>query len=147
MARSEPLNEHRQRDANLEHGRSDDDDRRPRGPDLRCRADAGCTMHLEPCAPAVRGAAIDCSDPACCMNDQTALRSLLLGLPSPAYLFGAFAFGLVGFAAYRRGKKAQRVRTKWLGVALMLYPYAVSMTWLLYAVGIVLCLAVVLDRG
>ncbi|MFO1249568.1 MAG: hypothetical protein U1E77_00065 [Inhella sp.] len=81
------------------------------------------------------------------MNDQTALRALLLGLPSPAYLFGAIVFGLIGIAAYRHGKKTQRARTRWLGVALMLYPYAVSMTWLLYVVGAVLCVAMFLDLG
>jgi hypothetical protein len=81
------------------------------------------------------------------MNDATALRSLLQGLPSPAYLLGAIVFGLIGFAAFRHGKKLQRRRTRWLGLALMLYPYAVSMTWLLYAVGASLCMALYLDRG
>ena len=48
-------------------------------------------------------------------------------------------FGIIGFAAYRYGKKAQRNTTKWLGVALMLYPYAISQTWLLYVAGAALC--------
>ena len=68
------------------------------------------------------------------MDDLTTLRSLGLTLPSPAYIVGAVVFGLLGFAAYRHGKKAERPRTKWLGVALMLYPYAFSDTWLLYVV-------------
>jgi chromate transport protein ChrA len=80
------------------------------------------------------------------MDDLTALRSLGLSLPSPAYLVGAVVFGLIGMAVYRHGKKAQRPRTKWLGVALMLYPYAISMTWLLYVVGVALCVAVYVDR-
>lgn len=67
------------------------------------------------------------------------LKSLGLTLPSPAYIFGAIAFSIIGFAAYRSGKKAQRQTTKWLGVALMLFPYAVSQTWLLYVVGAALC--------
>ena len=32
-------------------------------------------------------------------------------------------------------------RVKWLGVALMLYSYVASETWILYAVGIGLCVA------
>lgn len=81
------------------------------------------------------------------MDDLTTLRSLGLTLPSPAYIVGAVVFGLLGFAAYRHGKKAERPRTKWLGVALMLYPYAFSDTWLLYVVGVALCMGVYLDRG
>jgi len=42
--------------------------------------------------------------------------------------------------------KLKRPRTVWLGVALMLYPYAISRTWLLYAVGLALCAGVALDR-
>ena len=34
----------------------------------------------------------------------------------------------------------QQPRTRWWGVALMFYPYVVSATWLLYAVGVALCL-------
>ena len=78
------------------------------------------------------------------MNDLAALG---LELPGPAYLVGAILFGLVGWAAWRHGRKAGRPRAKWLGVALMLYPYAVSRTWLLYAVGAGLCAALWLDRG
>jgi hypothetical protein len=80
------------------------------------------------------------------MDDLTALRSLGLSIPSPAYLFGAVVFGLIGIGAYRLGKRTQRPGTKWLGVALMLYPYIISLTWLLYMVGATLCVAVYLDR-
>jgi hypothetical protein len=81
------------------------------------------------------------------VDELSTLQSLGLSLPSPAYIFGAIAFGLAGFAAYRYGKKVERPRTKWLGVALMLYPYAISRTWLLYVVGLVMCAAVFWDRG
>lgn len=80
------------------------------------------------------------------MDDLHALDSLGLTLPSPAYLVGALVFGLLGLAAYRSGKRAGRPLTKWLGVALMLYPYAVSAVWLLYAVGVALCVGVYWDR-
>lgn len=36
---------------------------------------------------------------------------------------------------------------RWLGMALMLYPYVVWQTWLLYLVGVGLSIAVWLDRG
>jgi hypothetical protein len=73
------------------------------------------------------------------MNDLTALPSLGMSLPSPAYLMGAIVFGLIGFAAFRYGRKSDRPVPLWLGVALMLYPYAISQTVLLYAVGTALC--------
>jgi len=75
------------------------------------------------------------------------LQSLGITLPSPAYIFGAVLFGLIGIAAYRYGKRTGRRRSKWLGVALMLYPYAIAQTWLLYVVGLALCAAVLVDRG
>jgi phosphate/sulfate permease len=34
-----------------------------------------------------------------------------------------------------------------MGVALVIYPYAVSLTWVLYAVGVALCLGVWVDRN
>lgn len=81
------------------------------------------------------------------MNELTALQALGLQLPSPAYIFGAILFGLLGLAAYRQGRRNERPRTLWLGVALMLYPYAISRTWLLYVVGVALCAGIWLDRS
>jgi hypothetical protein len=81
------------------------------------------------------------------MDDLQNLQSLGFSLPSPAYIFGAVIFGIIGFAAYRYGKKTQRKTTKWIGVALMLYPYAISETWLLYVVGAALCAGLFYDRG
>ncbi len=73
------------------------------------------------------------------MDDLHTIQSLGFGLPTPAYLVGALLFGLVGFAAYRYGKKASRNNVKWIGVALMAYPYAISETWQLYLAGAALC--------
>ena len=56
-------------------------------------------------------------------------------LPTPAYLAGMLLFGLVGYAAYRRGRKTERPALTWGGVAMMLYPYAVPQTWLLWLIG------------
>lgn len=80
------------------------------------------------------------------MDELNALQQLGLTLPSPAYIVGAVLFGVVGIVAFRQGKLKQRPRTKWLGVALMLYPYLVSPTWALWAVGLGLTAAVWWDR-
>ena len=83
------------------------------------------------------------------MDPQQALKTaeaLGFTLPSPAYLFGAVLFGLIGFAAFRLGRKQERTRAVWIGVALMLYPYGVSQTWLIYLVGAVLCAGLWIER-
>lgn len=62
-----------------------------------------------------------------------------LSLPSPAYLAGSLVFSIIGFAAYRYGKNMDQQQTRWLGVGLMVYPYAIAQTWLLYLIGAALC--------
>jgi hypothetical protein len=59
-------------------------------------------------------------------------------------LIGLVIFGIAGYIAYRYGKKMSLPATKWIGVGLMLYPYAISATWALYVVGIGLCVAALL---
>jgi hypothetical protein len=79
------------------------------------------------------------------MNPTDALHvahDMGLTLPSPAYIFGAIVFGLAGLATWRYGKVVERPLIRVLGVALMLYPYAVGSTWLLYLVGCALCAAI-----
>ena len=78
------------------------------------------------------------------MND---LEALGITLPSPAYIFGAIVFGLIGLVAFRYGGQRKKPITRWIGVALMFYPYAVSRTWLMYLVGVALCAGIWLDRG
>lgn len=73
------------------------------------------------------------------MDALSTAQDLGFTLPSTAYIIGAILFGIIGFIAYRYGKKTTRPRAKWIGVALMLYPYAISETWMLYAVGAALC--------
>jgi hypothetical protein len=80
------------------------------------------------------------------VDELESVGSLGFSLPSPAYLVGAILFGLIGFAAYRFGNKSARPAVKWAGVTLMLYPYAISETWLMYAVGVGLCAAMVWFR-
>ena len=69
------------------------------------------------------------------MNELRQLQSLGLVLPSPAYILGAILFGIIGWLAFRRGRKTSVSVLTWTGVALMLYPYGVSETWLLWLVG------------
>lgn len=59
------------------------------------------------------------------MNELSSLSSLGLELPSPAYLMGSILFGVIGYVAFRRGRKAERPELIWAGVALMAYPYVV----------------------
>ncbi len=78
-------------------------------------------------------------------DNLLALEALGITLPSTAYLIGVVVFGIIGFVAYRYGKKMSLPATKWIGIALMLYPYVVSATWLMYVVGVGLCLGAYLS--
>lgn len=80
------------------------------------------------------------------MDTLTQLQSMGLTLPSPAYIAGAIIFSILGMVAYMVGKRTQEATTKWLGVALMFYPYAVSDTVMLYVVGAALCAAIMWAR-
>lgn len=80
------------------------------------------------------------------MDELKALESLGITLPTPAYMISAILFGIVGIAAYRYGKKASLAKPKWIGLALMLYPYAISETWMLYVVGAALCAGLYIFR-
>jgi hypothetical protein len=68
-------------------------------------------------------------------DGMAALQALGFRWPSPAYIVGAILFGVVGVFAYYWGKRRRRKVTRWLGLALMLYPYVVPQTWALYAIG------------
>ena len=81
------------------------------------------------------------------MEILTLLQELGFEWPSPAYIVGAIVFGLIGLVVWRVGRRHQHATTTWLGVALMFYPYVVSSTWLLYAVGIALCAGVATQRA
>lgn len=59
-------------------------------------------------------------------------------MPSPEALFAWIFFGAVGMGAFVYGKNGGKMRPMILGVALMVYPYFISQTWLLYLVGFLL---------
>lgn len=69
------------------------------------------------------------------------LEDLGLTLPTPAYLFGVLLFGVIGIVAFVLGKRRRKPAVRWLGLALMLYPYIVWGTPMLYAIGVALCIA------
>lgn len=73
------------------------------------------------------------------MDEIKKLESLGLVLPSPLYIIGAFLFGIIGYVVFRRGRKTTSSMLTWTGVTLMVYPYAVSQTWLLWLIGVCLC--------
>lgn len=73
------------------------------------------------------------------MNELQQLESLGLGLPTAAYILGAILFGLIGWVSFQRGRKTSAPMLTGTGLALMLYPYAVSQTWLLWLIGVALC--------
>ncbi|MEY2842625.1 MAG: hypothetical protein RI920_662 [Pseudomonadota bacterium] len=75
------------------------------------------------------------------------MQALGIEMPSAVYLFGMIVFSLIGLVAYRRGKQQAQPVMRWAGLALMLYPYAVSSTWLLYLVGVALTALAFLNRG
>ena len=68
-------------------------------------------------------------------DTPTTLESMGITLPSRAYLIGAVLFSIIGYAGYRYGKKNSLPSTKWIGITLMLYPYVIWETWLMYTVG------------
>ena len=50
-------------------------------------------------------------------------------------------FGAIGFVAFVYGKKMSLYRTMIIGLVLMVYPYFISVTWAIYAVGMILTAA------
>lgn len=67
-------------------------------------------------------------------------------LPTASYLFGSIVFSIIGFAAFRFGRKTQATNAMVIGAVLMLYPYFISATWLLYTVGAALSFALYFFR-
>ena len=59
-------------------------------------------------------------------------------------LIGGFLFSGIGFVAFMYGKGQPNLRLMLLGAALMVYPYFVGNTALMYAIGTALTAAVFL---
>ncbi len=69
------------------------------------------------------------------MNHLKTMQAAGFTWPSPAYLWGAILFGLLGYAAFRRGRKTEQWDLMGIGVALMVFPYFVGQAWLLWTLG------------
>ena len=67
-------------------------------------------------------------------------RLISLGGFSLANILIAVLFGLIGFAAFRYGRKNDEPRPLFLGIALMAYGYFVTNAWLSLGIGTVLTL-------
>ncbi len=80
------------------------------------------------------------------MDEMKQLETLGIGIPSMAYIMGVMVFSIIGYAGYRYGKKAELNNPRFIGIALMLYPYVVTDTVWMYVVGCGLCVALYLYR-
>ncbi len=61
-------------------------------------------------------------------------------MPTPAALFASFLFSTIGVGAFMYAKRTASWSPAMFGLALMVYPWFVSQTWLLYVIGVALCL-------
>jgi MFS family permease len=77
--------------------------------------------------------------------DASDLEGLLGGFSLYTLLL-AVLFGLVGFAAFRYGRKNSEPRPLCIGVALMAYGYFVTNAWVSLAIGSALTLALFFPR-
>ena len=59
---------------------------------------------------------------------------------TPSNLFGQVLFGAIGMGAFVYGKKQAVFKAMILGIVLMIFPYFVPETWMLYTIGGVLTL-------
>jgi len=80
------------------------------------------------------------------MGDLQGALGSTFAFPSAANLFASVLFGIIGYAAYRYGRKTGSKNPVYIGMLLMLYPFVVSETWMMYAVGIALCIALYIFR-
>ncbi len=74
------------------------------------------------------------------------MTGLDLGSFSFATIFVAVIFGLVGFAAFRWGKRNGEPRQLFLGIALMAYGYFVTNVWVSLLIGGALTLLLFFPR-
>jgi len=74
------------------------------------------------------------------------VQDLGLGGLTPASIGVAILFSLVGFAAFRYGKKNGEPRQLFLGIALMAYGYFVSNVWVSAGIGALLTLSLFFPR-
>ncbi|HEY2796557.1 MAG TPA: hypothetical protein VGK26_01595 [Thermoanaerobaculia bacterium] len=74
------------------------------------------------------------------IEEASRMLGVDLGSISLATILIAVFFSLVGFAAFRYGRKNDETRPLVLGIGLMAYGYFVSNAWLSFGIGAVLTL-------
>ena len=74
------------------------------------------------------------------IEEASRMLGVDLGSISLATVLIAVFFSLVGFAAFRYGRKNDEPRPLVLGIGLMAYGYFVSNAWLSFGIGAVLTL-------
>jgi hypothetical protein len=57
---------------------------------------------------------------------------------NPYNILAGLIFGTLGFGAWQYGRTLDRWKPKVIGIALMLYPYLVSVDWMLWGIGVAL---------
>ena len=70
----------------------------------------------------------------------------MLGSMSFANIIGGILFGSIGFIAFIYGKKMSEFRTMGLGALLVVFPYLVTNTIALYAIGVLLTASLFIFR-
>ena len=55
---------------------------------------------------------------------------------SPANLIGGFVFGSIGFVAFIYGKRMNLWKMMFAGLALMIFPYFIANTAIMYVIGL-----------
>ena len=66
---------------------------------------------------------------------------------NPAALVASLLFGAIGLGVFMYGKRMVLYKPMVIGFVLMVYPYFVPQTWLIYTIGCALCLALYVFRG
>ena len=56
----------------------------------------------------------------------------------PYPLLAGLIFGTIGWSSFSYGRKLELWKPKAIGVALMVYPYVLSQTWLVWGFGVAL---------
>jgi len=82
------------------------------------------------------------------LRREAARLDQLIGLGgfSLATILIAVLFGLIGFAAFRYGRKNDEPRPLFLGIALMAYGYFVTNAWVSFGIGALLTLLIFFPR-
>ncbi|MDB6070284.1 MAG: hypothetical protein JWL81_1455 [Verrucomicrobiales bacterium] len=63
-------------------------------------------------------------------------------LPEPLALMGMVVFSLLGFWALKEGRREANIKELLLAIALIGYSYVFSETWMVWAIGIGLTVAI-----